>query len=100
MANFLESSNGGLHDRGLPGPIEYLFDSNRLCIPSINDTLVVLEWDKNSLVIENRLILLDERVDLIAYGRFQMGQVKILLQLPTMFGLIVSTEKHGIHLIQ
>ncbi len=100
MADFFESSNGGPHDRNLPGPIEYLFDGNGLRVPSINDTLVVLDWDENSLVIENRPILFDERVDLIAYGGFQMGQVEILLQLRTMFGLVISAEKHGIHLIQ
>jgi hypothetical protein len=46
MANFLEGSNGSPHDRDLPGPKEYLFDGNELCVPSINDTLVVLDWDK------------------------------------------------------
>jgi hypothetical protein len=29
-----------------------------------------------------------------------MGQVKILLQLLTMFGLVASAEELGIHLIQ
>ncbi len=100
MANFLEGSNGGPHDRDLPGPIEYLFDGNGLCVPSINDTLIVLDWDKDTLVIENRSILLDKHVDLIAYGGFQMGQVEIFPQLCTMFGLIISAEKLGIHLIQ
>ncbi len=100
MANFLEGSNGGPHDRDLPGPIEYLFDSDGLCTPSTNDTLLVLDWDKDTLVIKNRPILLDKRIDLIAYGGFQMGQVEILLQLCTMFGLIISAEKLGIHLIQ
>ncbi len=100
MADFLEGSNGGTHDRDLPGPIEYLFDGDGLCVPSINDTLVVLDWDKDTFVVENRPILLDERVDLIAYGGFQMGQVEILLQLRTMFGLVISAEKLGIHFIQ
>jgi hypothetical protein len=100
MADFLESSNGGPHDRDLPGPIEYLFDGNGLCVSSINDTLVVLDWDENTLVVKNRPILLDERIDSIAYSGFQMGQVEILLQLHTMFGLVISAEKLGIHLIQ
>jgi hypothetical protein len=57
MANFLESSNGGPHDRDLPGPIEYHFDNNGLCVLSINDILVVLDWDENTLVVKNRPIL-------------------------------------------
>jgi hypothetical protein len=45
-------------------------------------------------------MLFDECIDSIAYGRFQMGKVEILLQLLTMFRLVVSTEELGIHLIQ
>jgi hypothetical protein len=100
MANFLEGSNGSPNDRNLPGPIEYLLDSYGLCVPSINDTLVVLDWDKDTLVIENGPILLDDHVDLITYCGFQMGKIKILLQLHTMFELVISTQKLGIHLIQ
>ena len=101
MANILEGSNGGPHDRDLPWPIEYLLDGNEPCILSINDTLIVLDWDIDILVIKNRPILLDKCIDdLIAYGGFQMRQVEILLQLCTMFGLVISAEKLGIHLIQ
>jgi hypothetical protein len=79
MVNFLKGSNGVLHDRDFLGPIEYFLDGDGLCIPSINDTLIILYWNKDILVVKDRPIHFDERVDTIAYGRFQMGQVKILL---------------------
>ena len=100
MAALLKGSNDGPQDRDLPGPIEYFFGGNRPCNPSSNVTLIVLDWDKDTIVVKNRPILLDECVDLIAYGRFQMGQVEILFQMHTMFGLVICAEKLGIHLIQ
>jgi hypothetical protein len=78
VANFLKGSNGSPHDRDLPEPIEYIFDGDGLCVPSINEAFIVLDWDKDTLVIKDRPILFDDCVDLIAYGRFQMGQVEII----------------------
>jgi hypothetical protein len=78
VANFLKGSNGGSNDRDLPGPIDYLFDGNGLCVPSKNDALIALDWDKDTLVVKDRPILFDKCVDLIAYCGFQMGQVEII----------------------
>jgi hypothetical protein len=78
VANFLKGSNGGLHDRDFLGSIEYLFDGNGLCAPSINDIFIVLDWDKDTHVIKDIPILFDKCVDSIAYSGFQMGQVEII----------------------
>jgi hypothetical protein len=72
VANFLKGSNAGPHDRDLPGPREYLVDGDGLCVPSINDTFVVLDWDKDTLDSEDRPILFDECIDSIVYSGFQM----------------------------
>ena len=72
MANFCKGSDGIPHDRDFLGPIEYLLDSNGLCISSINHTFIVLDWNEDTLIVEDRPILFDELVDSVAYGRFQM----------------------------
>ena len=72
MANFHKGSNGVPHDRDFLGPIEYLLDSDGLCIYSINHTFIVLDWNEDTLIVKDRPILFDELVDLAAYGRFQM----------------------------
>jgi hypothetical protein len=70
VANCLKGNNGG------PGPIEYLFDGYGLCVPSINDAFVVLDWEEDTLVVKDRPILFDKCIDLIMYRGFQMGQVR------------------------
>ncbi len=72
MANFCKGSDGVPHDRDFLGPIEYLLDSDGLRISSINHTLIVLDWNEDALLVEDRPILFDERVDSVACGRFQM----------------------------
>jgi hypothetical protein len=58
MANFLEGGNCFSNDWDFLGPMEYLLDSDGLCIPRINDTFVVLYLNKDSLVVKDRPILL------------------------------------------
>ncbi len=72
MANFCKGGDGVPHDRDFLGPIEYLLDSDGLCISSINHTFIVLDWNEDTLIVKDRPILFDELVDLVAYGRFQM----------------------------
>ncbi len=100
VAYLLQGCNGVPHDREFLWPIEDLLHGNGLCTPCIDDTFVVLDWDKDPFLVEDRPILLDKRVDLFTYVGFQMQQAKILCQLRTMFRLVISTEESGIHLIQ
>ena len=95
VANFLKGSNGIQHDRNFLGPIEYLLDGDGLCVLGINDTFVFLYWKEYTLVVKDRPILFDKHIYSIMCGGFHMGQVKMLLQLCTMFGLIVSPENLG-----
>ncbi len=100
MAYFHQGSNGILHDGCLLLPVDDFLDSNNLCIPGINDTLVVLDGDENAFVVEDRPMLLDNGVDFITYMGFEMQQVEIILKLLTMGGLVVSTEESRIHLVK
>ncbi len=72
MADFCKGGDGVPHDRDFLGPIEYLLDSDGLCISSINHTFIVFYWNEDTLIVKDRPILLDELVDSVAYGRFQM----------------------------
>jgi hypothetical protein len=100
VAYLLQGCDGVPHDREFLWLIDNLLYGNGLCIPSIDGTFVVFDWDKDPFFVKDRPILFDERIDLFAYVGFQMQQVKILCQLLTMFGLVLSVEESGIHLIQ
>jgi hypothetical protein len=102
MAYFCQGSNGILHDGCLLWPIDDFLDGNRLCVPGINDTFVVLDGDENAFVVEDRPIFLDNGVDFIMYMGLEMQQVKIASKLLTitMGGLVVSTEEGWVHLIK
>ncbi len=67
VAYFCQGSNGIPHDGCLLWPIDDFLDGNRLCIPSINDTFVVLDGDEDAFVVEDGTIFLDDDVDFIVY---------------------------------
>jgi hypothetical protein len=100
VAYLLQGCDGIPHDREFLWPIENLLHGNGLCVPSIDDAFVVLDWDEDPFFMKDRPIPLDERVDLFTYVGFQMRQVEIFHQLLTMFGLVISAEESGVHLIQ
>jgi hypothetical protein len=100
VAYFYQGSNGIPHDGCLLWPVDDFLDGNRLCVPGINDTFVVLDRDENAFVVEDRPIFLDNDIDFITYMGFKMGQVEIFPKLFTMGGLVVSTEESRIHLIK
>ncbi len=100
VAYFSQGSNGIPHDGCLFWPLDDFLDGNRLCIPGINDTFVVLYGDKNAFVVEERPIFLDNGLDFITYMGFKMQQVEIFLKLFAMGVLVVSTEESRIHLIK
>ncbi len=72
MADFCKGGDGVPHDRDFLGPIEYLLDSDGLCISSINHTFIVLDWNEYARIVEDRPILFDELVDLVTCDRFQI----------------------------
>ncbi len=100
VAYFHQGSNGIPHDGCFLWPIDDFLDGNRLCIPGINDTFVVLDRDENAFVVEHGPIFLDDDLDFITYMGLNMQQVEIFLKLLTMGGLVVSTEESRIHLIK
>ncbi len=75
-------------------------DSNRLCVPGINDTFVVLDKDENAIVIEDRPIFLGDGINFITYMGLEMRQVEIFSKLLTMGGIVVSKEEIRAHLIK
>jgi hypothetical protein len=100
VAYFCQGSNGILHDGCLLWPVDDFLDGNRLCIPGINDTFVVLDGDENAFVVEDRPIFLDDGVDFTMYMGLEMQQVEIFSKLLTRGGLVISTEESRIHLIK
>jgi hypothetical protein len=100
VAHFCQGNNGILHDGCLLWPVDDFLDSNRLCVPGINETFVVLDGDEYAFVVEDRPIFLENGIDFITYMGLEMQQVEIFSKLLTMGGLVVSTEGSRIHLIK
>ncbi len=100
VAYFCQGSNGIPHDGCLPWPVDDFLDGNRLCLPGINDTFIVLDGDENAFVVEDKPIFLDNSIDFITYMGLKMQQVEIFLKLLNMGGLILGTEESRIHLIK
>ncbi len=65
VAYFCQGSNGIPHDGCLLWPVDDFLDGNRLCVPGINDTFVVLDGDENAFVFEVGPIFLDGGIDFI-----------------------------------
>jgi hypothetical protein len=84
VAYFCQGSNGIPHDGCFLWLIDDFLDGNRLCIPNINDTFVVLDGDRNAFVVEDGPIFLDDGIDLITYLGLKMQQVEIFSKLLTM----------------
>ncbi len=74
MANFLESSHRFTHNRDLLRAIHDLFNHNRMCIASVNNTFVIHNWDKATMVIKGRPVLDNQCINCLLEGRAQMGE--------------------------
>jgi hypothetical protein len=73
--------------------IEYLLDGDGQRVSSVHNTFIVFHWNIDALLVKHWPLFLDKRVDLLLYSGIQVGEVKILAQLLTMFGLIIGTKK-------
>ncbi len=100
VSYLLQGSNAPLHNGSFFGPVEDLLDNNGGSISSIDNTLIVLYRNKDALLVKHLPVLLDKHVDLLLYMWVQMGEVKVLFQLLTVFGLIISTVEFGVDLIK
>ena len=100
VSYFLQGSDAFTHDRALPGPVEYLLDSNGCCVPCVDYAFVVFHGNIDTLFVKHRPIFFDERVDLLLYVGIQVRKVKISSHLFTIFGLIVGAEKLSVDLIK
>ncbi len=60
---------------------------------SADDTGIVFDGDKLSLVIKNGPVLLEKGVNLVPDADFQMGQIQLLVQFCAMTFLVVCGMK-------
>jgi hypothetical protein len=72
VAYFCQGSKGIPHDGYLLWTVGDFLESNRLCVPGINDTFVDLDGDENAFVVEDSPIFLDNGIDFIVYMGFKM----------------------------
>ncbi len=100
LSNFFKGSNGTPHDGCLLESKENFLDVNGWGIASVNNIYVVFDWNKYTIIIKDRPILLDERIYLMVYFGVQMWQVEIAPQLLTVFCFVVYAEEFGMNLIK
>jgi hypothetical protein len=73
MAELVESGDGLFHDWGLSGAIVDFSNSDGTSSTSIDDALVILDWDEEAFFIKDGPIFLDEVRDSSLDGGRQMG---------------------------
>jgi hypothetical protein len=100
MPKFLERGNAPPHDRDLSWPVVYLLDANQACAPGINGAFVVLGGDKESFVIENGPVFLQELVNGLLNRRVEMAEVKLFLQPCPMDSLVVCSHESWVNITE
>ena len=81
-------------------PIIDLLHRDRTSRPSVNNALVVLDWDEETLVYEHIPIFDKQLANLRAHANQEMRQAQFLVELWSMLLLDEGALECGIHLIQ
>ncbi len=64
VSYFCQGQDGLLHDRKLLGPLLNLLDGDGVSVTSVNDTLIVLNWNPYPTLVKHAPIFLDKGGDL------------------------------------
>jgi hypothetical protein len=84
VTKLCKGCNALLHDWNLAWAMMDFLYGNGFCGSCVDDTRIVLDRDKLTLIIKYTPILLEKAVNLIAQGCLQMRQVQLLPQLRAM----------------
>ncbi len=68
-----------------------LLDSNRFGQSRVNDAGIVLDQDELTFIGKDGVILLNQAVNFCLEMRLQMGEVKVLTELLTMYFFLLYT---------
>jgi hypothetical protein len=64
VANLFQGGDGFAHDRNLLRAVHYLLHQDRVGVPSVDDTFIVLDGNENATIVEDRPVLNNQRIDL------------------------------------
>ncbi len=59
--------------------VQFFFNQDGSCRSHVDHAFVVLDWDKDTLLIEDRPIFPNDSVDFILEGGIQVGQVQVFM---------------------
>jgi hypothetical protein len=103
LANVTKLFKGGnafAHDWNFPWTIMNFLDCNGFGITCINDTAVVLDRDKLTLVVKDRPVFLNEAIDHCLERWVKMGNVQLLAEFCTMQSFVISCMKVGVDCVE
>ena len=100
VAELLQFGDAFPHDGYFSGAVVDFLDGDRAGSARVNDTLIVLDGNEQSFVIEDRPILLYESVDLGSKARFEVGQVKLCARFLPVDGFDICRCESRVDIIE
>ena len=100
MAKLCECRNTFSNDRGFLGPVMNLLRLDWPVTPSVDNALVVLDRDVNTVIVKYRPVFLDEGQDCSLSVIVKMRYFQLRLQTLAMLSLIIGACKGGIDVVE